>query len=193
MPLTGIQKDEVRKIAESLGLVTAAKPDSQEICFIPDNDYGKFIDENTGEKAVPGNFVDENGNVLGMHKGIVYYTVGQRKGLGVTFGRPMFVKYIRPQTNEIVLCEKDGVYFKNCTVSDVSYMAIEDFDKLECFVKIRYSHKPTQCMLIKEENGVLKCVFKEPQRAVTPGQSAVFYDGENNIICGGAILCGEGV
>ncbi|MDR2898976.1 MAG: tRNA 2-thiouridine(34) synthase MnmA [Clostridiales bacterium] len=192
MPLTGIQKDEVRKIAGSLGLVTANKPDSQEICFIPDNDYGRFIEDHIQNSAVPGNFIDEDGNILGRHKGIIYYTVGQRKGLGVAFGKPMFVKYINPEKNEIVLCKKDGVFFKSFTASHVNYMAYCDFNTIDCYVKIRYSHRPAECTLVKEENGI-SCVFKEPQRAVTPGQSAVFYDVDNNIICGGAIVEGEGI
>ena len=187
MPINNMQKAKVREIAAELGLNTANKPDSQEICFIPDNDYGKYI-ENSGRGVIkPGNFVDEAGNTLGKHKGMVHYTVGQRKGLGIAFGKPMFVKEINVADNTVVLCEGDRVYSAGLIADDVNFMAETDFSEREALVKIRYSHKPAKCIL-SAENSKIICRFEENQRAVTPGQGAVFYDFSGNMLCGGTIV-----
>ena len=187
MPIKNMHKSEIREIATKLGLNTANKPDSQEICFIPDNDYGGYL-ENSGRGVImPGNFVDEAGNILGKHKGIVYYTVGQRKGLGIAFGKPMFVKAINPESNMVVLCEGDRVFSGGLLADDINFMAETEFHEREALVKIRYSHKPAKCTLTVENNR-LSCRFDEAQRAVTPGQGAVFYDFNGNMLCGGTII-----
>ena len=186
MPINNMPKSEVREIAAELGLSIANKPDSQEICFIPDNNYGGYI-ANSGRGIIkPGNFVDEAGNVLGKHKGIVYYTVGQRKGLGIAFGKPMFVKEINVEENKVVLCEGDRVYSAGLVADDVNFMAETDFHKREALVKVRYSHKPAKCVLTVEDDKII-CRFHEVQRAITPGQASVFYDFDGNMLCGGTI------
>jgi len=188
-PLNNIHKDEVRKIAAGLGLTTADKPDSQEICFIPDDDYGAFL-EKSGRVAIkPGNFIDETGAVIGEHRGFIYYTIGQRKGLGA-FGKPMFVKRIDTITNTVMLSDNEGVFSRGLTLHrDVNFMGaatMHQGEEIEAFGKIRYGHKPAKCCLSLEDDEIV-CIFEEAQRAVTPGQSAVFYDSKGRIICGGVI------
>lgn len=189
MPISDIKKDEVRKIAASLGMGTADKPDSQEICFIPDNDYGAFLEKNGCDDVRPGDFIDENGAVIGQHKGVIHYTIGQRKGLGA-FGKPMFVKRINMEDNTITLSDNDGVFSDAFVAYDLNFMGIEPLlagESLEVLGKIRYAHKPAKCTITMMENGQLNCVFEHPQRAITPGQSAVFYDNEGRIVCGGVV------
>ena len=188
-PIGHLQKDELRKIAaQKIGLRVAHKPDSQEICFIPDQNHGKFLEEYFGEVLPAGDFVDEAGNVLGRHSGIGRYTVGQRKGLGMSFGQPMYVKEIDALNNKIVLAADAALFGVSFTVNDVNFMSHDCIkNKMRCFGKIRYSHKAAPCV-ISYNDGIVKCTFDEPQRALTPGQSAVFYDEENRIICGGTIF-----
>lgn len=188
MPVGNYTKDKVREIAEKIGLRVADKPDSMEICFIEDDDYGKFIEENCGKKIKEGNFVDLNGDVLGKHKGIVYYTIGQRKGLGITFGKPMFVYAIRPETSEVVLCQNEDLFKTTVYANNVNFMAFETLTgEIRAEAKIRYSHKKAPCTISLVGSDTVKCVFDEPQRAVTPGQALVVYDGDY-VICGGTII-----
>lgn len=188
MPIGAYTKEEIRKIAEETGLMVAHKPDSQDICFIPDNDYAKFIEEQTHEKSRPGNFVDKEGNVLGIHKGITHYTVGQRKGLNLSMGHPVFVTEIRPDTNEVVIGENEDVFTDRLIAGNVNYMSIGDFEgEYRTFAKIRYNHGGAPCILRKLSDGRVECIFDEPVRAVTPGQAVVFYDGEY-VMGGGTIL-----
>ena len=187
LPVGAYEKPEIRKIAEQIGLPVAAKADSQDICFIPDCDYAGFIERETGHRYEPGNFVDEDGNILGQHRGIIHYTIGQRKGLGITSEKPLFVKELNTDTNEVILCHNEGLYSNTCYVSNVNYMSKPVIEKGQRAVgKIRYSHAGAPCTLEPIENGIIKCIFDEPQRAATPGQAAVFYDGKN-ILCGGTI------
>ena len=187
MPLWAYSKAEVRAIAEGLGLCVARKPDSQEICFIPGNDYAGFLQSYTGEQGQPGDFVDTNGQVLGRHPGIIHYTVGQRKGLGIAFGKPMYVKAIRPEGNQVVLAENDALFTSRLYAGDLNLMAVESISEpIRAKGKIRYSHKPAPCTIWMERNRLV-CDFDEPQRAITPGQSAVFYV-DDYIICGGTIV-----
>lgn len=187
MPVGDYEKPEIRKIAEQIGLPVASKGDSQDICFVPDHDYAGFIERETGRKYETGNFVDEDGNVLGQHKGIIHYTIGQRKGLGITAAHPLFVKELKMDTNEIVLCKNENLFEKVCYVSNVNYMAQAELSPGQRAIgKVRYSHAGAPCTLEVVENGMIKCTFDEPQRAMTPGQAAVFYDGEN-VLCGGTI------
>lgn len=188
MPVGEYSKEEVRKIAEKINVRIANKPDSQEICFVPDNDYSAFIEEYTNKKVPEGNFVDVNGKVLGRHKGIINYTVGQRKGLGLSLGKPAFVVEIRPDTNEVVIGDNSDVFSDTLYADNVNLMAIEEIEgKLKVEAKIRYSHKPASCTIEMVDEDTLKCVFDEPQRAITPGQAVVFYDGDI-LIGGGNII-----
>ena len=187
LPLGGLHKTEVREIAEQHKFVNARKHDSQDICFVPDGDYAKIIELRTGKKSEPGNFVDEDGNIIGQHKGLIHYTIGQRKGLGITAATPLFVKELRPKTNEVVITTNERLFSDTCYVSDVNYMAQERIEPgTRAVGKVRYSHRGAQCTLTPLENGMIKCVFDEPQRAMTPGQAAVFYQDEH-ILCGGTI------
>lgn len=188
MPVGAYTKDEIRKIAEKISLRIANKPDSQEICFIPDNDYGKFIEENTNTQMVPGNFVDVEGNVLGEHKGIVHYTIGQRKGLGLSMGKPVFVLEIRPETNEVVIGDNEDVFTSKLKANRLNFMSIEKLEgEMKVYGKIRYSHKAAPCTIRMMGEDELECIFDSPQRAVTPGQAVVFYD-EDVVVGGGTII-----
>ncbi len=187
MPLGGYEKEEVRKLAKEAGIPVADKKDSQDICFIPDGDYGRFLEEYTGKKSKKGNFVDVNGKVLGPHEGIDKYTIGQRKGLGIAMGHPVFVVAIRPETCEVVIGENDDLFTTDFTVSNMNFMCGKEDElpaKLVC--KIRYAHKGTECELSKGEDGKWAVHFLEPVRAITPGQTAVFYRGEY-VFAAGAI------
>lgn len=189
MPVGEYTKDEIRAIAEKIGLTVANKPDSQEICFIPDHDYAKFIEENTDCRLPEGNFVDKDGNILGRHQGITHYTVGQRKGLNLAMGRPVFVTAIRPETNEVVIGDNEDVFSRRLTCSKLNWMAVDGIpgEGMRVTAKIRYSHKGAPCMIRIIGEDRLECVFDDPQRAATPGQAVVFYDGEY-VVGGGTIL-----
>lgn len=187
-PLSSMEKDEVRKIAEQAGLPVAHKKDSQDICFIPDGDYAKFIEQKTGISSTPGNFVDTKGNILGQHTGIIHYTVGQRKGLGIAFGEPRYVIRLNVKDNEVVLGTLEELMSKEIYIRDVNYMALPNItEPLKVTGKVRYSAKDVPCTVFPEKDGRVKAVFDEPVRAATPGQAAVFYLGDN-IVCGGSII-----
>ena len=188
MPVGAYDKDTIRRIAQEQGLFVANKPDSQEICFIPDHDYAAFIDrECAGRVPGPGNYVTEDGEVLGEHKGITHYTVGQRKGLNLAMGHPVFVKEIRPDTNEVVIGENTDVFTNSLTCSQLNFMAIEDLtEERRVLAKIRYSHKGAMAVIRKTAADTVECCFEEPVRAVTPGQAVVFY--ENDYILGGGTI-----
>lgn len=188
MPLGEYTKDEIRKIAADIGLAVASKPDSQEICFIPDDNYPKYIEEQTGKKSKPGKFINKEGKVLGQHKGIIHYTIGQRKGLGISYGKPLFVSKINPEDNTVVLGDNEDIFNNTLYANQINLMPFDKIEgKLECSAKIRYSHRPSKCTVEMVDNDVMKCVFEEPQRAITPGQAIVLYDGEV-VIGGGTIL-----
>ena len=148
MPCGEYTKDRIREIAKEIGLSVYNKKDSEEICFIPDNNHGRYISEARPLEVVPGNFVDKNGNVLGQHKGIVYYTIGQRKGLGIALGRPVFVTDINPRTNEVVLGPEEDIFKTDLVAKDVNFIP---FDKLEepitVEAKVRYSGKPAEAVI----------------------------------------------
>lgn len=188
MPVGEFTKDEIRNIAQDINLRVAHKPDSQEICFIPDNDYAKFIEENSGEKITPGNFVNTAGEVIGKHKGITHYTVGQRKGLNLSLGHPAFVLEIRPETNEVVIGTNDEVFSDKLYANNLNFMSIEDLEgSMEVEAKIRYSHQGAKCTIKKVGQDEVECIFEEPQRAITPGQAVVFYK-DDYIVGGGTIM-----
>ena len=180
MPIGEYTKDEVRAIGVKAGLPVARKRDSQEICFIPDQDYARFIDEHAKKEVPPpGNFVGVDGKILGRHKGITHYTIGQRKGLNLSLGKPVFVTAIKAKSNEVVVGEAKDVWTDRLIAGDLNYMAathVEDGKRL--LAKIRYSHQGAYCRVSPFGNGKLKCTFEEPVRAVTPGQAVAFYDGD---------------
>ena len=188
-PIGSYEKPQIRAIAEKAGLQVAHKPDSQEICFVPDNDYAGFIEREASDVPGCGNFVDKNGVVLGKHKGITHYTVGQRKGLNLAMGHPVFVIGIRPETNEVVIGEGNDVFSDHLICKDVNWMAIDGLHggEREVLAKIRYSHKGSPCIIRELPDGTVECRFKEPQRAITPGQAVVFYENEC-VVGGGTIL-----
>ena len=189
MPVGEYAKEEIRQIAKAKGLLVADKPDSQEICFIPDHDYAGFIREYGGRELPKGNFVDSQGNILGQHQGIACYTIGQRRGLGLSMGRRVFVKEIRRETNEVVIGEGEQVFSDSLRCGQVNWMAEEGLKGQERTVtaKIRYSHKGAPCRIRELSDGLVECRFEEPVRAVTPGQAVVFYLGDV-VLGGGTIL-----
>lgn len=186
-PIGDFEKGQVRAMAKDLGLPVATKPDSQEICFVEDNDYGRYISENTDARIEPGYFVDTEGNRLGMHKGIIHYTVGQRKGLGISFGKPKYVVAIRPQDNTVVLGDEDEVFSAGLTASDLNFISISELkDEMRVTAKIRYSAREASAIIRPLPGNRAEVKFDEPQRAVTPGQAVVFYDGD--IVVGGGVI-----
>lgn len=188
MPVGEYTKDEIREIAENINLRVANKPDSQEICFIPDNDYAKFIEENSGKKIEEGNFVTTSGEILGKHKGISHYTVGQRKGLNLALGKPVFVVELRPDTNEVVIGDNEEVFGERLYANQLNFMTVEHLDgDMQVSAKIRYNHQGSKATIRMVSDDVLECVFEEPQRAITPGQAVVFYDGDY-VVGGGTII-----
>ena len=186
MPIGAYTKDEVRQIAEEIGLLVANKPDSQDICFVDDN-YGEFIEETTGTKIPKGNFVDPEGNVLGEHKGIIYYTVGQRRGLGLSLKKPGYVIKVDKDTNEVVVGDKQDLFASVLYGNKVNCMSVPEFeDGMKLMAKIRYNSPEVPCRVYMTGEDEVRVVFDEPQRAITPGQAVVFYDGD--IVAGGATI-----
>jgi tRNA-specific 2-thiouridylase len=187
MPIGNYSKDIVRQKAADLGLNVASKPDSQEICFVDDNDYGKFIENNTDKKIVPGNFVDTKGNILGKHRGIIYYTVGQRKGLGIAFGKPMYVVDIDVENNNVILGDDSEVFNDKLIAYDLNFISIDTLEvPMKVKAKIRYSAKEADAIIIPIEKDKVRVEFETPQRAITRGQSVVFYDGD--LVVGGGVI-----
>lgn len=186
-PVGDYSKEQIRAIAEGIGVGIENKPDSQEICFIQDNNYGKFISENCSKQILPGDFVDVKGNVLGRHQGIIHYTIGQRKGLGITFGKPMFVVDINPDNNSIVLGDENLTYSDTLVANNLNFISIESLnEEMRVTAKTRYTAKEAEATIVPIENEKVKVIFDTPQRAITPGQSVVFYQG--NVVVGGGVI-----
>ena len=190
MPLTSYEKDTVRQIAENVGIPVAHKADSMEICFLPEGiSYADYIIQRTGQVPQAGNFVDEDGKVLGRHKGVLYYTVGQRKGLGIAFGEPRYVKRLDAEKNEVILSDGDALFQKTVYMKDYLGMACEEPQDGDCFLgKVRYSHKGDTCRVYREKD-LFRCEFDRPQRAPTPGQALVLY--REDCVAGGGIIVAE--
>lgn len=187
MPVGEYDKDQIRSIAKDVGLLVAGKPDSQEICFIPDNDYASYIEKETGKTFPTGSFVDADGRVLGKHKGIIHYTIGQRKGLGLSLGMPAFVAEIRPEANEVVIGTNEDTFHDRLLADKVNWMSIPELQgEQKVTAKIRYSHQGAPCIIRMVGEDMVECQFEEPVRAITPGQAVVFYDGD--IVVGGATI-----
>lgn len=187
MPMGDYTKEDVRQIASRAGIPVAEKKDSQEICFIPDNDYASFVRQNSPREILEGNFVDRDGKILGRHRGIIHYTVGQRKGLNLSMGRPVFVSALRAETNEVVIGEGEDVFSTVLKADHLNFMAVEDIrEPYSCVAKIRYAHRGTPCTVVRTGEDELTCTFEEPVRAVTPGQALVLYAGE--YVAGGGLI-----
>ncbi len=190
MPIGNYEKPEVRAIAERAGLPVSHKPDSEEICFIPDNDYAGFLEREAGGRVPkPGKFVTADGTVLGTHKGITHYTIGQRRGLGLAMGHYVFVKEIRPETDEVVIGEDADIYSDKLVCRELNFMSdtgMEIGQELRLRAKIRYRHTGEWCTVKRTGKDELTAVFENPVRAITPGQAAVFY--EDDCIYGGGTI-----
>lgn len=188
MPVGDYSKDEIRSIADRIHLQVANKPDSQDICFVPDGDYAAYIEETVGEKLPVGNFVTVDGTVLGQHKGITHYTVGQRKGLGLALGYPAFVIAIRPETQEVVVGTKEEAQTFTLRANRLNFMSVEDItEPTRLFTKIRYNHKGAWCTVEKTGTDQVQCTFEEPLKGIAPGQAVVFYQ-DDYVVGGGTIL-----
>ncbi|KYN78056.1 tRNA(5-methylaminomethyl-2-thiouridine)-methyltransferase [Clostridium sporogenes] len=187
MPCGQYKKSQIREIAKDIGLRVHNKKDSQEICFIPDNDHGRYIKNRFPNKVREGNFVDKQGNVLGKHKGIVYYTIGQRKGLGIAFGKPMYVVDINPFKNEVVLGTIEDLLNTELIAKDINYIPFDTLkEPMEVEAKIRYSQIPSKAIITPIDDGRVRVNFHEKQRAITKGQSVVFY--KDDLLIGGGII-----
>lgn len=187
-PLGTYTKDEARETAEKLNLATKHKKESMDICFVPDGNYFKFLESYTGKKFSHGYFKDRQGNILGEHMGIVKYTIGQRKGLGLALPKPMYVCEKNTETNEVILCTNEELFSTEVIIDNFNWVSIEKPKaEIRAKAKIRYNMQEQPCKVFPIENNKVKIIFDEPQRAVTKGQSAVIYDGDY-VIGGGIIL-----
>ena len=186
-PLGSMRKTEVREIAEKNGFFNADKPDSQDICFVPNGKYAEFLEHFTGKNYPAGYFVSEDGTVLGEHQGIIRYTVGQHKGLGISSEEPLYVKEINTKENTVTLCKEQELYSKEVIVRDINWIAGEaPKGEIRCKAKVRYRQKEQWATVMLIGETTVKIVFDEPQRAITPGQAAVLYNGD--IVLGGGTI-----
>ena len=187
-PLGGLSKPEIREIAEQNGLVNARKRESQDICFIPDGDYASFIRRHTGKMYPFGPFVDQEGKVLGTHEGIIAYTVGQRRGLGVSSNQGrLYVKEVRPADNTVVLSDNQALFCRTLTANDLNLIALPRLDApIRLKAKVRYRQQEQPCTVEQTGEDTIRVTFDQPQRAITPGQAVVLYDGD--VVVGGATI-----
>lgn len=186
-PLGNLTKAEIRQIAEERGLINARKPDSQDICFVKDGDYAGFITREWGVSSTEGNFVDSSFNVLGRHNGIINYTIGQRKGLGLSFDAPRYVIDKDKESNTVTLGREEELFSKSLVAKDINFISIESLTEPMCVTaKTRYSQTETPATIFPRENGCVYVEFDQPQRAITKGQAVVFYDGDS-VVGGGTI------
>ncbi len=187
-PLGTLTKEEVRKIAEEQGFLNARKHDSQDICFVPDGDYAGFMERFRGMTYPEGDFIDREGHVLGRHKGFVRYTVGQRRGLGIPAEHPLYVLEVRPRDNTVVLGNNEDLFTTVFYADRVNWIAVEALHgPMRVKAKIRYRHKEQPATVFPAEDGKVRVVFDEAQRAITPGQAAVFYQ-DDTVVGGGVII-----
>ena len=189
-PLGELTKPEVRKIAEERGFLNAKKRDSQDICFVVNGSYADFIESYTKKALLPGDFVDRCGNVLGRHRGIARYTVGQRRGLGISFGEALYVCKTDPAANTVTLGREEELYSKTLTADNINLIACESIERpMRLSAKIRYGHKEKSATVVQTETDELTVTFDEPQRAVCAGQALVLYDGDT--VVGGGTISGS--
>ena len=195
LPLGGLTKERVRELAEEHGFINARKRDSQDICFVPDGDYAAFIrrweeKKEDPKEFPPGEFVGTEGQVYGQHKGIIHYTVGQRKGLGLSFPQPMYVCKIDTEKNQVVLGKQEELFSREVTARDINLISQESIDiPMRVKARVRYRQMEQPATAIQTGPDELQVIFDEPQRAITPGQSLVLYDGET-VVGGGKIVLG---
>lgn len=188
LPLNHLPKEDIRRLAKEYDLPVAHKADSQEICFIDDNNYARFLADYVKELPPPGKFVDQNGVVLGEHRGIIHYTIGQRKGLGVTFGKPMYVINISPEDNTVTLGEEGSQMKAELWAEDVNWIAFPaPRSPFSAWAKVRYQAAPAPCTVEPLLGGGIHIRFETPQRSITPGQAVVLYEGDL-VLGGGTIL-----
>lgn len=187
-PLADYTKSEVREIARKIGLKVADKPDSQELCFVTDKDYRDFLAKRASDHIKPGPIVDRAGNVLGEHRGIQFYTIGQRKGLGIALGKPKYVIALNAETNSVVVGDNEDLFSKSLRVQNANFISIPTLtEPMSVIVKIRHVHAGSKATIVPgSQDREVEVIFDEPQRAITPGQSAVFYDGD--IVVGGGVI-----
>ena len=187
LPLEKYTKPQIRNLAAEAGLSVTSKSDSQDICFIPDGNYPAFIERYTGIQSKPGDYLDENGCVIGRHQGVLHYTIGQRKGLGISFGVHRYVSALDAKKNTVTLSDESAVFSKRLEANDLQMIApVPSSKKLYAEVKIRYAHRPAPAWIHFSDNGWVQVKFEQPQRAVTKGQAAVFY--HNGEVLGGATI-----
>ncbi|OEF96315.1 tRNA 2-thiouridine(34) synthase MnmA [Desulfuribacillus alkaliarsenatis] len=189
-PLGDFEKTRVREMAKEFGLTVHNKPDSQEICFIPNDDYKQFIEKRSNKVIKEGYFYDTKGREIGRHKGIPYYTIGQRKGLGLALGYPAYVVDIIPDKNIVIIGSNEDVFDKGLLAEELNWISIpgiEIGEELEVEVKIRSAAKPSKAKIKKLKDNQVQVIFQKPERAVTPGQAVTFYDNEGLVIGGGVI------
>ncbi len=186
-PLGNLQKSRVREIAGEHGFVNAGKHDSQDICFVPDGDYAGFIEQYRGFPSEEGDFVDKDGTVMGRHKGVIHYTVGQRRGLGIPAADRLYVCRILPEKNQVVLGSREELFQRELTAGDVNLISCESLaEPMRVKAKIRYRHPEQPALAWQTPDGKLHLRFEEPQRAITRGQAAVLYDGDT--VVGGGVI-----
>ena len=186
-PLGSMKKTEVRRLAEQSGFINAEKPDSQDICFVPNGDYASVIELHTGKPPVPGYFVDKQGKILGRHRGVIHYTIGQRKGLGISASEPLYVCDICPENGNVVLGSNDDLFSREADVADFNWIGgTIPQGEFRCKVKIRYRQPEQWATVIPTGEKDVRIVFDETQRAITPGQAAVLYNGDT-VLGGGTI------
>ncbi len=189
-PLGGFEKSQIREIAKKMNLKTAKKPESREICFIADDNYHRFLkewEEKQGRRFEPGEIINERGEVIGQHQGTVFYTIGQRRGLGVSNPTPLYVNQIDAGNNKIIVGDNEALLRNRMIVTDINWVAFDNLrDKIEAEVKIRYLHNPALATINVIDETSAEVIFDENQRAITPGQSTVFYYG--NILLGGGVI-----
>ena len=185
-PLGELHKDQIRVMAEQNGLVTAHKRDSQDICFIPDGDYVKFLKSYTGKNYPAGNYLDPKGKIIGTHEGAIHYTIGQRRGLGIALGEPAYVLHKDMEKNTVTLGPNEDLMFPALLAEEMNWILPPGKEPIRCTGKIRHSQYDTPATLYPQSDGTCIAVFDKPQRAISPGQAAVFYDGDC-VIGGGTI------
>ncbi|WP_366922570.1 tRNA 2-thiouridine(34) synthase MnmA [Metallumcola ferriviriculae] len=187
MPLGEFTKPEIRQMAEEMGLVVAHKPESQEICFVPDNNYRNFLKDKVGQRIKPGPFLDTKGNKIGEHQGIAYYTIGQRHGLGLAMGKPIYVVDIDVRRNAVIVGSHEETFSPGLTANKNNFILFDHLESpVEVKVKIRYKAPPVPALVSPGEEGRVKVEFKQPQRAVTPGQAVVYY--QDDLVMGGGTI-----
>lgn len=183
------EKEEIRKIAKEYDLLVAQKKDSQEICFIPEDNYQDFLQKYGDIKTKKGNIVLRDGTILGEHQGLIHYTIGQRKGLRISYAKPLYVLGLDRNKNEVIVGTEEELYQKELYANHLNWMTFDQLSKnLPCKAKVRYRAKEATCTVYPEEGEKVRVLFDTEQRAITPGQSIVFYDEEGIVLGGGKIL-----